>query len=428
MALDQKSKGIILAFGPVPVITTNGDHPGRMKALLNQVLQQAQSGKKTDDHQGKRLPEQSEHSYEDLYLFANVSKQFRSLRLKQPVLGKLLHRIIDTMDTDAAFLYVPQHLDYNHLEIRSDLAKALGPADTLRDKIQQLIAAGIRQCSGNYCIIDNSMDDDRFAALSDRPFRFAAVTVRHMKNSYGWLGLVSYAVDKAFKQDALNIMQTLANQLAVMMANMDQYDDLERFTVNIVCSLVNAIEAKDAYCQGHSKRVHQYVMQMARHLQLPAAQMEALKWAAVLHDIGKIGIPERILCKPGKLTEKEFDLIRQHPLKGKTILAPIRQLQPSMDAIAHHHERFDGSGYPEGLHGEAIPLAARIIAVADTYDAITSKRSYRASKTPQQALQVLDQVTGTQLDPRLVKLFKTACRELIDGKSGSEDLEAPANW
>jgi putative nucleotidyltransferase with HDIG domain len=255
-----------------------------------------------------------------------------------------------------------------------------------------------------------------------------AVTVRYMKQSYGLLGLVSYDIDKGFRHDALNIMQTLANQLAAMLANMERHDELERFTVNIVCSLVNAIESKDAYFQGHSKRVHRYAMQMAKHLNMPAEEMASLKWAAVLHDIGKIGIPERILCKPGQLTEKELDLIKQHPMKGKTILEPIRQLQPSMDAIAHHHENYDGTGYPDGLMGEDIPLPARIIAVADTFDALTSQRSYREPKTPRSALHVMEQVAGTRLDPYLVKVFRTSCRQSMSRTSDSGQRVNASEW
>ncbi|MGD8846419.1 MAG: HD-GYP domain-containing protein, partial [Desulfobacteraceae bacterium] len=355
-----------------------------------------------------KLPAPPEAGFDDLYLFANISKQFRSLRFKQPVLGKLMHHMFDSMDADAAFLQLPQKPQYDLLEIRPALMGNNGGADALKDAMQQLVTGGIRQCSGNYCIMNDSRGEAAFDALSDRPYRFMAVAVRHIKESYGWLGLVSYNIELEFKPEELNILQTLANQLAAMMANMAQHDDLERFTVNIVCSLVNAIEAKDAYTQGHSKRVHQYAMQMAKRLNLPGREVEALRWASVLHDIGKIGIPERILCKPGKLTEKEFNLIKEHPVKGRTILSPIRQLAPSMEAIAHHHERYDGKGYPDGLKGEEIPLAARIIAVADTFDAITSRRSYHPSKTETEALRVLDQVAGVQLDPHLVNVFKSA--------------------
>lgn len=425
---NQRIRGIVLASGPVAGAAGNGNHSKGMKSLLNQVLKLGNNGMPTHGQPEPVLPEHAGNGFEDLYLFANISKQFRSLRLKQPVMDKLVQRILTTMEADAAFLHFPDHPEFHRLNVRLDAVKGRGSSAPPQASLQKVIDRCIEHFSGNYCIIDNSMNDDRFADLSDQPFRFMAVTVRYMKQGYGLLGLVSFDMDKGFRHDALNIMQTLANQLAAMMANMERYDELERFTVNIVCSLVNAIETKDTYFQGHSKRVHRYAMQMARHLNMPAEEMEALKWAAVLHDIGKIGIPERILCKPGKLTEKELDLIKQHPMKGRTILEPIRQLRPSMDAIAYHHENYNGTGYPEGLKAEAIPLTARIIAVADTFDALTSQRSYREPKAPRQALQVMEQVAGTRLDPHLVKVFKTSCRQFINPPSDTGQRANTSEW
>lgn len=425
---NQRIRGIVLASGPVADANGNGKHSKGMKSLLNQVLMLGNNGTPAHRQPEPLLPEYTDNGFEDLYLFANISKQFRSLRLEQPVMDKLMQRILTTMEADAAFLHFPDHPEFHRLNLRSAAGKEPGSSGTVQESLQKVIDRCIEHFSGNYCIIDNSMDDDRFAGLSHRPLRFMAVSVRYMKQGYGLLGLVSFDMDKGFRHDALNIMQTLANQLAAMIANMERYDELERFTVNIVCSLVNAIETKDAYFQGHSKRVHRYAMQMASHLNLPAKEMEALKWAAVLHDIGKIGIPERILCKPGKLTEKELDLIKQHPMKGKTILEPIRQLRPSMDAIAYHHENYSGTGYPEGLKGEAIPLTARIIAVADTFDALTSQRSYREPKAPRKAFQVMEQLAGTRLDPHLVKVFKTSCRRFINRPADTEQRANASEW
>jgi putative nucleotidyltransferase with HDIG domain len=425
---NQRVRGIVLASGAVPEAGSNGAHPKGMKFLLNQVLMLGNNGTPAHRQPESVSPEPADHSFEDIYLFANISKQFRSLRLKQPVMDKLMQRILTTMDADAAFLHFPDHPELHQLNVRPDTEKGPDSSGLRQESLQKVIIHCIEHFSGNYLIIDNSTDDERVAALSERPFRFMAVTVRYMKKSYGLLGLVSYDVRKGFRRDELNIMQTLANQLAAMMANMERYDELERFTVNIVCSLVNAIETKDTYFRGHSKRVHRYAMQMARHLNMPAEEMEALKWAAVLHDIGKIGIPERILCKPGKLTENERDLIKQHPMKGKTILEPIRQLRPSMDAIAYHHENYNGTGYPEGLKGEAIPLTARIIAVADTFDALTSQRSYREPKAPRKALQVMEQVAGTRLDPHLVQVFKKSCRQFINRTADSGQRANASEW
>ena len=140
-------------------------------------------------------------------------------------------------------------------------------------------------------------------------------------------------------------------------------------------------------------------------MDLSLIDQEALSWAAILHDIGKIGISEKILNKPGKLTQEEFLRIQEHPEKGYTILKPIEQLNESLSAIRHHHERYDGNGYPSGLKGKEIPLYARVIAIADTYDAMTSARSYRAHISHEDALAEIVSVKGKQLDPELVEIF-----------------------
>jgi HD-GYP domain-containing protein (c-di-GMP phosphodiesterase class II) len=135
---------------------------------------------------------------------------------------------------------------------------------------------------------------------------------------------------------------------------------------------------------------------------LSSEDFEVLKWASILHDIGKIGMPERILNKPGKLTPAEYEIMKEHPERGYKVLAPIHQLAAASLAVRSHHERLDGLGYPMGLHGDEIPWVARIISVADTYDALTSSRAYRPRRSPDLAFSVIAEVSGTQLDPAVV--------------------------
>jgi HD-GYP domain-containing protein (c-di-GMP phosphodiesterase class II) len=235
--------------------------------------------------------------------------------------------------------------------------------------------------------------------------------MRHNDNVYGWLGLVSFNLKEIFRRSELRLLSSMAEQLAVVMANTDLYQDLERFVINVVKSLVYAIEAKDVYTRGHSERVNRYTMLMAEHLQLDEEQKKVLYWASILHDVGKIGIPEAILNKPGPLNDDEYRVIKSHPEKGYDILQPLEQLASSLPGILHHHERYDGGGYPHGVKGEEIPLLARIIAVADTFDAITSDRAYRKGKTAKEALTIIEKVAGTQLDPHLVEVFVDVLNE-----------------
>ena len=193
-------------------------------------------------------------------------------------------------------------------------------------------------------------------------------------------------------------------------------NDLEQFIINMVKSLVFAIEAKDMYTRGHSERVSRYSMLMGNRLGMDEKDYNDLKWASILHDIGKIGIPESILNKPDRLTDAEFDIIKGHPEKGGEILKPVEQLAGSLPGIIHHHERYDGKGYPQGLKGEEIPLSARIIAVADTFDAINSTRAYRKSRGQEKALTIIEEVAGSQLDSYMVEIFKKVYEEDIKQK------------
>ncbi len=182
-------------------------------------------------------------------------------------------------------------------------------------------------------------------------------------------------------------------------------EDLHRLFTGSIKALAQALEAKDEYTQGHSARVAEESVNIARYLSLSDTEIQRMWLAGYLHDIGKIGIKEAVLNKPGKLDEEEWNLIQQHPVVAGRILGPIPELSDIIDIIVHHHERYDGSGYPDGLEGNSIPLGARILAVADTYDALTSRRPYRDSLTIEEARRILEEAAGTYLDPVIARAF-----------------------
>ena len=177
--------------------------------------------------------------------------------------------------------------------------------------------------------------------------------------------------------------------------------------LSTIDSLVRSLEARDAYTTNHSQRVRGYAIQLGRALGLSPARLKHVSLAAKLHDIGKFGIPEAILNKPARLTPEEERQIREHPVIGQHIVAPIIRSREVLAAIRGHHERVDGSGYPDGLSGEKIPLLARIIAIADCYDALTSERAYRPALPKGQAQEFLRKGAGSHFDPELVALFLT---------------------
>lgn len=181
-------------------------------------------------------------------------------------------------------------------------------------------------------------------------------------------------------------------------------------------ALLVALESKDRYLNGHSARVRDMAVKLGEIAGLDRGQVRSLSHAALLHDIGKIGVHEDVLNKNGPLTDEEYDLIKKHPGISADIIAPIPFLQASLAGVLHHHEKWDGSGYPDGLSGEQIPLLARIIAVVDAFDAMTSDRSYRGAMTVDEAVERIRGGSGSHFDPRIANLFDQHKDEILESE------------
>lgn len=211
--------------------------------------------------------------------------------------------------------------------------------------------------------------------------------------------------NRRFNQDDLEMFSALGNQIAIAIENASLYKELDELFLSSIKAIVEAVDAKDPYTRGHSARVVEYALLIGREIKMDKEDLKDLEIAAILHDVGKIGIPDRILGKPGRLNDEEFAYIKRHPEFGAEIIEPIAKLKRLTSIVLHHHERLDGNGYPTGLKGRQIPLCARIIAVADSFDAITTDRPYRGKRTIQEALAELNLHSGTQFDPRLARVF-----------------------
>ncbi|MBQ8887713.1 MAG: HD domain-containing protein [Candidatus Gastranaerophilales bacterium] len=183
------------------------------------------------------------------------------------------------------------------------------------------------------------------------------------------------------------------------------YNELRELFYKTIRAISNALDTKDAYTNGHSLRVTLYSMILANELNLDDDYMEDIEIAGLLHDIGKIAMPKSILCKNGKLTDEEFGVMKSHPIRGEKIVINIKKLQMISGWVKTHHEKWNGTGYPDALKGEEIPLPGRIIALADTYDAMTSTRPYRTALPHEVAINEIKRCAGTQFDPKLAELF-----------------------
>ncbi|MBM7114395.1 HD domain-containing phosphohydrolase [[Archangium] primigenium] len=188
--------------------------------------------------------------------------------------------------------------------------------------------------------------------------------------------------------------------------NRGLYASLEQGYLETIVALANSIDSKDSYTRGHSQRVGDVAVEIGREMGLSERELKQLQFGGILHDIGKIGIAESILCKQSRLTDEEMAIMREHPDIGDTIIKPISFLAPMRSCVRHHHERWDGTGYPDRLKGEDIPLLARIVGCADTFDACTSTRPYQKAMPLEKAMEILENLSGKQLDPTVVKALR----------------------
>lgn len=217
------------------------------------------------------------------------------------------------------------------------------------------------------------------------------------------------------KENSFSLYLDVEERNRQLLATLEKLKEEEKKTkevyLELISSLITALESKDPYTQGHSRRVCQYALLLAEKLDLDEEEKDRIRQASLLHDLGKIGIPDAILQKKGKLTDEEFAIIKEHQMMGVKILEPIKEMRGVIPYILHHHESFDGSGYPHGLAGDLIPLGARIIAVADIFDALTTGRSYRNALTKEETLKKLMEMKGGKLDPYLVDKFIETLKE-----------------
>ena len=218
---------------------------------------------------------------------------------------------------------------------------------------------------------------------------------------------------RPFESGDMSLVEALMLYLGDVVRNLRLVIELRGLSMDMVRALVSAVDQKDTYTSGHSNRVGFYARLLGVELGLDDHELQMLEWSALLHDVGKIGIRDDVLRKPGKLTAEEFEHIKEHPVRSYEVVRQVPQLAGALAGVRHHHERMDGSGYPDGLSGEDIPLQARIIQVADIFDSLTTTRSYRRAFGWEKALDILHEEAGSVGDPVLVDLFDTIIRREI---------------
>jgi putative nucleotidyltransferase with HDIG domain len=245
-----------------------------------------------------------------------------------------------------------------------------------------------------------------------RPSSFIVCPLIAEDRVIGILGADRRGEHKRPTTSDMEFLSIFANNIATAFSRARLDEELKSSYVSAVRALVLAIEEKDTYTRGHSERVATMAVRVARTLKLPESEIEYLQFGSILHDVGKIGIPESIVKSPKPLTNAEYKIIQKHPLKGVEILHPIAFIQDHMYLVRNHHERWDGRGYPDGLVGDAIPVGAQIVAIADAYDAMTSSRPYRKGMPAKQAAREIQKNSGTQFSQIMAEAFLETIRSV----------------
>ena len=284
----------------------------------------------------------------------------------------------------------------------------------VRLKAGQGIAGWVAQ-KGEPAIIHDVKSDPRFFKGADEKTDFVTrniicVPVKTKEKIIGVLEAINKKEGKFVVGD-LEIFIALANQVAIAIENSNLYHELKDTFITTAEVLAETIDLRDPYTGGHTKRVKNYSLAIGRELGLPHEVLDRLQISAILHDIGKIGIRDDILMKEGRLNQDEFEKMQMHPRFGAELLNHVKQLKDIAPGVRGHHEKYDGSGYPDKLAGKDIPLFARIITVADTVDAMMTNRPYRNALTMQDVMKELYKYTGTQFDGEIVAAFIKAYKE-----------------
>jgi HD-GYP domain-containing protein (c-di-GMP phosphodiesterase class II) len=354
----------------------------------------------------KQTIAESELERRNLAALAEIGQVVNSSLDLTTVLNEVMDTIIRLTGAERAFLMLRNESEVMDLMVARNWERA--SLDAAEVEISHSVVDRVAR-SGEPVLTTNAQADPRFGGQdSVIAYNLRSILCVPLKVK-GQLTGVIYADNKArmglFGDKERSLLSAFANQAAVAIDNARLFNDLSRAYTQTMDAMVAALDARDHETEGHTLRVVLYSMELGRRMDLPEEEMMHLRRGALMHDIGKIGIPDAILRKPGPLTPEEWGQMRLHPEYGQKMLAHIPFLRQATKIISAHQEKFDGSGYPLGLRAEEIPLGARIFAVADAFDAITSDRPYRQAQSYAKAKQEILRGSGSHFDPMVVEAF-----------------------
>lgn len=356
----------------------------------------------------------TERLLKNLETVYEVGNAINSVQAIDQLLDKIAEKLLDAF-TYAERVSILLQDEKGNFEPRFVKKRGTGPRQPLH--ISRSIVK--KSAEEQVCIVANdAAHDDRFSAVESiiamNLHSFMCAPLATKGAVLGLIYLDNQEKSNCFDENDVALLSALANQSAVAIENSRLYEDLQKAYHESIVALMNTIEAKDAYTRGHSRRTSRYSLGIAQEMKLHGEACKEIRTAAELHDIGKIGVRDLIIGKDTALSTMEFQNIQSHVLTGETILKPIEYLRFALPVIRHHHENYDGSGYPDGLKGDEIPLEARIVGVADAFDAMTTQRPYNEPLSTKKALKKLEAQKGTQFDPDVVDaLSRFATQNLV---------------
>ncbi len=415
-SIDYQTSNLIAAplimrgksIGVIEVINKKNGQPFTHEDL---VLLESISSEVALTVENARLLAEARQQSHDLKTLSRLSSILNSNLDHGYIIKSAMEAVIELLRCETGSLYL---IDEETNELFFDVA--LGDqGDKIKKsrlKMGEGVAGWVAQ-HGKSDLVADTTKDDRWSSRLDEKTSFdtrnmVTVPIKIKDETFGVLQAINKLGNKKPSYDDLKLLEQLADQVAIALENARLYKEQKIMFKKTAEAIVTAIEKRDPYTGMHTIRVRDYSMATAEYLDLSIEVKEWLELAAILHDTGKIGVDDRILRKPGKLTQDEFESIKQHPDHGAEILRHIKELGPAIPGMKGHHERFDGGGYPTGTKDFEIPLIARIISVADTFDAMTSDRPYRKGMERQVALDEIKNMAGRQFDPKVVEAFLKA--------------------
>jgi putative nucleotidyltransferase with HDIG domain len=351
-------------------------------------------------------------SYRALEVLHKADRALRDIEEFKGLLVNLLELTMATVPATRGYIFLVQR-DTGSLVPYVRVPDSATAADGEVVVSQTILSTAVREKRA--IISADALVDERFLdsrSVVDQSVRSAMCAPLVNRGKVVGVIYVDSPRESSFSPEDLALFSALALKAGVAIDNARLYDDLRNLFYNTVETLVRTIQAKDPYTCGHSTRVSRFALLIAEKLGLSTKEKHQVYLASMLHDIGKIGVPDDLLNRPGKLSEEEMEQVRNHVQLGVSMLEMLGEMHPIVPLVRHHHEAWDGSGYPDGLRAEEIPLISRIVAVADMYDAMTSDRPYRKRLSRQEAVDEIRRVAGTKIDPRVADAFLEVLGEL----------------